>query len=774
MANRFLQQLEEPSQAPASTAPAGGKQNRFLSSIEDVEFPPPNEGLLKSTGRTLAQIPLGMAQRYTWPADVTKLALEHLPDWALSYLLKIPINKEVRQKVAESFPTQSSIEQAIEEKTGLPLTPQNKLQKLTRLGGAAAAFRPKAPITAGVTAPAVAGGLELGGVPEPIAEAGGLVASGITPTASISKITKPSGLPTRRFEKITKPTKVTPARFEKIHEKVEGDFRKIADQLLEKNPTYSAMKQDTLFKEKVSDLFEKVEDLAENIPGKLHTEDLREALRKRYQGREVKGITPDEFEKSFRRELRDINKSIPFDEMTPKQMVDQFRKNNRALKELFEPGKSSAYNRAKKEALLEYNRAIEDVISKKYPESEFKDLFEFTNKRWQEINDIEQVNKFMADMFEGKVNFAKAKQLFRKDKEHIARPFKRILGEEGFENFKALTEDLLSSEKALANIKVAKDAGFANLAKLAGAYLIHPKLAGAKLLFEHGKIAFQMLLDKPQLAVMWKSALDNLKAGNFAEAEKQFISFDNKVKDYAVKSFKEKKVAASDSIEKGKKALSETLEVNPEFNKSKILEEPETFIRKPDISRTDVKPSTSYKYGKEWGKFFPENFYNNYYYGRSNSKLGNFGDLLGNEKLKKHFEEIKDVPVILESGNSSRFGAHESVYSKTTKKHENEQIVVQQGLSPQKLHSTLMHEGIHALQLRRHNKGAPHPRLVERLAKTPPTTMEEYYKNLNEVYARKFQDWVDLPVNRYRSELEKAKKIAQLLKEQRASSAKKE
>lgn len=577
MANRFLDQLEE---SPPPSRSSEGKQNRFLQSIEGVEFAKPGEGALKSTARTLSQIPLGAAQRFTWPADVIKLLSEGASREQLAQLaeeepeLKGPVAESARQRAMEYIPTQGSLEQFIEEKTGAPITPQNKLQKGIRLGSTAAAFRPKAPLTAGVTAPAVATGLEAAGVPEQVAEPVGLVASGVVPSPSISKVIKPSGLPARRFESVTKPTKVTPGRYEKIHETVEQDFRKIADQLLEKNPTYSAMKQDNLFKEKISDLFDKVEDLSENIPGKLHTEDLRDALRKRYSEREVKGITPDEFEKAFRRELRAINKSIPFDEMSAKQMVDQFRKNNKALKELFEPGKSSAYNRAKKESLLEYNRAIEDVINKKYPDSEFKDLFEFTNKRWQEINDIEQVDKFMADMFEGKVNYAKAKELFRKDKEYIARPFKRILGEQGYQDFKALTEDLLSSEKAMSYIKEAKNAGFADLAKLAGTYLIHPKLAAGKLLLEHGKIAFQMLLDKPKLAVTWKNAIDSLKSGNFPEAEKQFKTLDDQVKAYALKNFGERKAPTTETIEKGKNILGETLEVNPEYTKSTILNEP--------------------------------------------------------------------------------------------------------------------------------------------------------------------------------------------------------
>jgi hypothetical protein len=35
-----------------------------------------------------------------------------------------------------------------------------------------------------------------------------------------------------------------------------------------------------------------------------------------------------------------------------------------------------------------------------------------------------------------------------------------------------------------------------------------------------------MLLDKPQIAVKWKSALENLNMGNFIKAERQFKELD--------------------------------------------------------------------------------------------------------------------------------------------------------------------------------------------------------------------------------------------------------
>lgn len=429
------------------------------------------------------------------------------------------------KEAEESLPTQGNIEKFIEEKTGAPLSPQNQMQKLLRLGGTAGAFKAgtvSQKATATIAAPTISKALQETGVPEGISDFVGLLISGLSPTPKVEPKTKPSGLTERRFENVAKPTKITPGRNEKIKEVVEKDFRDLQESLLEKNKTYSSLKEDTLFKEKIGDLFEKVEDLAVDLPKEIHTENIRETLKKRYGEKEFKGITPDEFERSYRKEISKINNSLPSTPITASEALEQYRKNNKSLRELFEPGKSSAFNRAKKEAILEYNQSISDVFKKEYPKSEFNDLFEFTNKRWQEIMDIEQIEKYTQDLFNGKIDYRKAKQLLQRDKEHLSRPFKRILGEEGFKDFKTLTEDLLSTEKGMSYIKKAEEAGWKDFGKLAGSFVLNPIAGKAYVFTKYGKMAYQMLLDKPKLAVTWKNGLDALKEGNYQDSWKYF------------------------------------------------------------------------------------------------------------------------------------------------------------------------------------------------------------------------------------------------------------
>jgi hypothetical protein len=514
------------------------------------------ESFLKSAIRSALQPFLGYAKKATYPADIAQMIgvgeslaeleklEERLPelkkkfpqlDWSKIENIDREKYMEAVQNASKYFPTQSNVERGIEESTGIPLQPKDELQKALRLGGEAAGFKGGDILskgTAAVVAPATSQALELAGAPEGLAELGGLVVSGATPTPAISKTTKPSGLITRRFEKTTKPTVVTPERFKAIKEKVETDFRKISDEIFSKNRTYSIMKEEPRFKEMIGDAFEAVDELAKQIPNRIQYDTVRKSFRDKINSKERIGFIPSEYEKEYAKQVKSILDEFPRktkQDLHTSDIVNQFRKNNKSLTELFEPGKSSAANRAKKEALLDFNRSLEDVIKKEFPDSVFSEAFKFTNERWKDINDIEKIGTFVDEMFNGKIDYNKAKQIFNRDKEHIVKPFKRLLGEENFNNFKVLMNDLLSTEKAMSLIKKAEAQGYGDAAKDALLLITRPELGQAKFAAKYGKEAWQMLLDKPQLTIKWDNALKHMKDGVFDKAMKEFSEVDKEL-----------------------------------------------------------------------------------------------------------------------------------------------------------------------------------------------------------------------------------------------------
>lgn len=506
-----------------------------------------SEGFWKSAARTAYQIPSGIAQTKTYPLDLLQMAGQgHAldPD-EIEHLRKIheregiPFDeekyKEGVQQASEYFPTQGNIERIIEEQTGAPLTARNKLQKAVKLGAGAGKITPGSSLqkgSAAIAAPAISEGAQGLGVPEPIANiigfgGGSAVASQIPGKISVGSAKKPSGLTERRFENLKKPKQVSEKKISQINEKIENEFRDLTDKIIEKAPvkdTYSSLKDDVNFKNEARESFKEVSKISEQLPEKFSSEELSKQLVKEAFTKEKKGITPSEFDLSHQKFVKGYSKTMGKKDITAKDLVDQYRKNNEALAEAYEPGKSFAYNRAKRQSLSDYNRAIAYIIENKFADSEFSKLFQSTNKRWSQIMDAEAIDKFMNRMFDGKIKYEKGKQLF--EKQGMTVPFERALGKEGFKDFKLLMNDLLSYEQASKLMKSANSKGFTDLAKTGLAYVVHPKLGVTKMGLNIAKNSYkkiyESLLDKPQISVKWDKGVKAFKKGDFKEAEKIF------------------------------------------------------------------------------------------------------------------------------------------------------------------------------------------------------------------------------------------------------------
>jgi len=466
---------------------------------------------------------------------------------------------EAAQRALGSFPTPSNIARMTEEATGLPITPKDKIQKAVEMGFTASRAQQGTigqKAVAGTVAPTVKTIAEETGVPEPVADVLGYAAGGFAGSkelpANITK-KKPSGLTERQFEGLTEKRKVSPERHEKITQSVENDFKTIADDIISKTPieeTRTSLKSNPDFKNEIAEQFKTVQELAEQIPGEIQTKSVKENLTKTLS--KEKGLTASDYEKDYKKLINSYMKEIGEKKTTSAKLVEQFRKNNESLREYYDPSNTKAYNRAKKDALLAYNRSIAEAIEKEFPNTEFSKLFPETNKKWSQINDAESISDFMDGIFDGKINFKEANKFFSNDK--LAFPFKRALGEEGFKDFKQLMKDLLSTETPYKMLKVAEKKGYYDLAKDAVAYVIHPKLGLAKTAYESAKSAYKWstdaLLDKPKLTLTWKSGIDNLKKGKFAEAEKDFNKLKSQTEDFqksegkrveSLKKFNEKK-----------------------------------------------------------------------------------------------------------------------------------------------------------------------------------------------------------------------------------------
>jgi len=612
---------------PASFKP---KQADLPKSFQPIQKKEKEEGMWKSLARTAYQIPSGIAQAVTYPMDLIQMMgigeaidpeeIERLEE--ISKREGVPFDKEKylqsAQEAAETFPTQSNIERGIEAKTGLPLTAKTRLQKGLKFASSAGKFTP-GNLTQKLSGAGIASGLKEGaqqlGVPEPLAEAIGLgvgpALGSKVPSVAIQAAKKPSGLPTRQYEKLKSPRQVSAGKVEKIHGKLESDFKKIADDIISTAPiekTRATLKENPAFKQEVAQKFRDVETLAESLPEKISTNTVKKTIVDNALKKKGTGFAPGEYDKDYRKFMLDFLKDTPEQEIGAGDLVAQYRKNNKALSEYYDPSHSRAYNRAKKDALLDYNRAIAETIEKEYPNSEFSNLFKETNKQWSEISDAESIESFIDGLFEKGPNYQKGKRFF--ESENQARPFKRALGEENFQRFEQLMKDMISTEQPAKMLKIARSKGFGELAETAGAFILHPTVGKAKLAYSAAKKAYNglidALLDKPQLTVTWKQAVDDLKKGNFAKADKGFKDLKGQVevleKEKAQPSmFKEPETieAKAERVQEPKRLEAPRKQIEgpkPKIEEKPIEAKPKTKPEKPKKKTSESQDLSDYAF----------------------------------------------------------------------------------------------------------------------------------------------------------------------------------
>ncbi len=559
----------------------------------------PDEPLWKSASRTALQVPQGLAEvtPYGIATGLWSLLghgevndpeeIEHIR--RISEREGVPFNEEnylqAGQQALDTIPTVSNLARELESSTGIPLEPKNRLQKGLRFASSAAKVVPKPSSAAprgyafrgtntGLPRPVLGAGVEGArellielGIPEPIADVAAF--SILKPTSDASGIfkvgasRKESGLTNRRYENLEKPREVSKSTINKINHATEKEFKDLTNQIIESSPikeTHQALANDASFKSTARDGFKKVQDLSETFPETFETAKLKSELESSLSNGKNQGITPSEFDKARGKFIKQFIDDTPDTPFTSSGLVKQYRKNNKQLSEAYEPGQSFAYNRAKREALLEYNRVIADMIEKEFPNTDFSKLFKETNQRWSQISDSEAISKFLDNVFNEKTDFKQVRKIF--DKEGMNVPFKRAMGEEGFAKFETLLKDLLSTEQANKLLKVAEGKGMGDLVKTIGSYALHPNVAKAKFGFDVIKGGYQkiynMLLDKPKLAITWDRGINALKRGEFKAAEKELGKIKEAEKAFdasettrraALKKFSEKKPSSSEPKE---------------------------------------------------------------------------------------------------------------------------------------------------------------------------------------------------------------------------------
>lgn len=528
------------------------------------------EGWGKWLVRSIYQVPSGIAQAITYPLDLMSMLasgeardpeeIEHIR--MISEREGIPFDEKKYMQAVEqaerTFPTQSNIERGVEEYTGFPTQAKTKFQKGLKFASTGGTLSGSKGLTAGKEAlqyspmgirganvalprPVLGAGLEAtkeilneSGLPEPISE---LASFGILKHPSegasslqIGKKRKESGLVERQFEKTKSPTNVSEDKLSQINSKLESDFKEISSKIIDDSPigeTARNLANDPTYIKQSEQLLEQSQSIADSLQGTLDSKIIKKEFANE-MGRSIEGFKANEYDIEFAKFMKNSINNFIEKEVKPGQLVKQYRKNNKDLRDYYEPGASKALNRAKKDALLAENRAITKVMEENYPDSELVPVFKEGNDRWSKIKSVETIDELVENIFpeNKKVNFKEIKDAINDN--NYQRIFKKELGEKGFKDFNQLLEDMLTSEKPYKMLKVAEKSGLdvGNLIKTGSAYFLSPHIGHAKIAYDTARKGYRSLmnamLDKPRISITFKEAVQDLKKGNFSQAEKKF------------------------------------------------------------------------------------------------------------------------------------------------------------------------------------------------------------------------------------------------------------
>jgi hypothetical protein len=556
MASPFQQLAQE----DYSNNPESGKKNPYLSPFEEYSNSPEvkaenEEGAGMTAARYATQIPQGWAATTVpgiaaglWHAMAVGEAFDPEDLERIEEIAKregVPFDKEKylqeAQNAVDYVPSVSNIGRGVEKRTGIPLEPKTRGQKALRFATEATRLSPEGatlrPLDVALPKPVLGAGVEGAreillelGVPEPIADiASFAILKQPSEGAAQFKVgskTKPSGIPERRFEDIKQETKISPERLEIINKKVKHDFTNVLDKIIKDSPigeTANELANNPKYLQETRELFEEVQARADSLPGTYSTKlihDEMDALARQ----NFKGAKKSEYDIEYENYINKAKKDYVLEEMTEGQTVQQYRKNNAELTEIYEPGSSAGKNRAKRDALLDENRALANVMERRNRDPEMVKAFKENNARWTKIKDTEAVDELITDIFSGpKISHKKIHDFF--DKKGYDRIFKRALGDEGYNKFVQLMDDMLTTERPYKMLRVAEKKGYWDMSKNFMAYLVHPHLLTGKVAIEGVGKAYRgimnAMLDKPKVGFSFMEAIQDLKKGNFTAAEEK-------------------------------------------------------------------------------------------------------------------------------------------------------------------------------------------------------------------------------------------------------------
>lgn len=446
--------------------------------VFEDELQQPEESTAKSTLRSAAQVPLGYAAKYTFPADIASLATQGATRGAFEEGEAMEdarrlspqdfhpqITEEEKQKyigqVAENFPTQRNLERIIEEKTGLPLQSKTGLQKSLRLGGEAAGFTTGKPLEKalrGVAAPAISKTLQESqlNAPEEVADLAGLVASG-TPIPSLRKAEKivpkfSSGLskPAAVESKIAKYGKIPKEVKEATIKGLNEEAAKISEKILEKErPIIRQINEGKDLDSEFQQGFSALRQSAKKYNPELNINPVSSLMEKTRV--DLGGLpNPSKQTRKILKEAEAFSRNPP---ITLYDNLRNFRDLSKKQNEIYE--KAHIFGKQKEYAdfISNYKKSITQAIEESFPkDAEWVKQFKELNQNYSEYLNTKKAQSILSPIL-GKEPTVSQLEKYVKDPK-IRKNLSMSLGQKGSDEIVQLVGDLTKARESISKIPV--------------------------------------------------------------------------------------------------------------------------------------------------------------------------------------------------------------------------------------------------------------------------------------------------------------------------------
>lgn len=502
---------------------------------------------------------LGLAQAFTWPLDILKVAMvgegltdiDELEDAFAKAGKPFDRDKYIKtvMEQGEFVPTQELLERQITKHTGVDLEPKTKigkfLNKLFFIGGLSRGKGVGKALKSGVAAATTTTGLREAGAPEIVSELAGDLAGGIAgiekqarklspEAARIQKIADKHGLPLMELmlkDEIPSGPKITAGRkaaFEKeIGMTTEDAIAKVVE---DKIPISKLRAQGQDLNVLESEAYDKAKALAQSKPNPIKTDQIVSDIDAEIARIRGRAPSPSDAEEAAIRILEKEKNVLSKAKANPEQLITQTQNYNSNVKSIYKKAEFSGVEDEVKNAYGFLNNSIRNTVEKEAGK-EIRDAYDVANKIFGQNASLARAEGLISKAFQnGDYSAKKLHQVLNSKQGAVLR---RDIGEQGVKELRDIAEFGSTAQKATSQ--------FANSAKhkfqvsewgpLAGFLLAKVPLAGVaavatKPFFDYVR---GYLLTRPAARTVYRDIVKNAANGSFKNMAADFSKLEGMI-----------------------------------------------------------------------------------------------------------------------------------------------------------------------------------------------------------------------------------------------------